>query len=174
MNAIDISIAILLIIGLVRGLMNGFILELTSLLSLILGIVGAFLFAEEVEFYIAPYLDWEAKYIQLTAFILTFLAIVMVVSLIGKALTKLINVIALGMLNRLVGGLFGLLKMCLIVLVLVLIISSINKKVGFLDDKEVVKNSVTYAFFEGIVEAYLPEMLKYAQENDLLPSETED
>lgn len=58
MNEIDIGIGVLIIIGLVRGIMKGFILELTSLLSVILGIVGAFLFADVVESYVVQYLDW--------------------------------------------------------------------------------------------------------------------
>lgn len=171
MNEIDIGIAIILGIGLVRGLMKGFILELTSLLSVILGIIGAFLFADLVESYVVNYLDWEAKYIQLTAFLITFLVIVIAVSLVGKALTKLANAIALGMLNRLAGGLFGLLKMALIVLVLVLIVNTINKKTGFLDNKSVFEDSVTFVFFNDLVEEYLPDLVTYAKENDLLPDE---
>ena len=171
MNEIDIGIAIILGIGLVRGLMKGFILELTSLLSVILGIIGAFLFADLVESYVVNYLDWEAKYIQLTAFLITFLVIVIAVSLVGKALTKLANAIALGMLNRLAGGLFGLLKMALIVLVLVLIVNTINKKTGFLDNKSVFEDSVTFVFFNDLVEEYLPDLVTYAKENDLLPDQ---
>ncbi|GGE40375.1 CvpA family protein [Psychroflexus planctonicus] len=174
MNEIDIGIAIILAIGLVRGLMKGFILELTSLLSVVLGIVGAFSFADVVESYVIQYLDWDAKYVQLTAFVLTFLAIVILVSLIGKALTKLVNAIALGMLNRLAGGLFGLLKMALIVLVLVLIVNTINKKTGFLDNKSVFEDSVTFVFFNDLVEAYLPDLVSYAKENDMLPDEEEN
>lgn len=171
MNEIDIGIAIILGIGLVRGLMKGFILELTSLLSVILGIIGAFLFADLVESYVVNYLDWEAKYIQLTAFLITFLVIVIAVSLVGKALTKLANAIALGMLNRLVGGVFGVLKMALIVLVLVLIVNTINKKTGFLDNKSVFEDSVTFVFFNDLVEEYLPDLVTYAKENDLLPDQ---
>jgi membrane protein required for colicin V production len=174
MNAIDISIGVLLVIGLVRGLQKGFILELTALLAIVLGIIGAFLFADDVQVYVDQYLDWESKYIQLTSFILTFLCIVILISLIGNALTKLINLIALGMLNRLLGGLFGVLKMSLIVLVLVLIVSSLDNKIGFLKDKEVIETSVAYAFFSGINEAYLPDLLDYVQENDLLPVESEN
>ena len=174
MNEIDIGIAIILAIGLVRGLMKGFILELTSLLSVILGIVGAFFFADVVESYVLQYLDWDAKYIQLTAFVLTFLIIVILVSLIGKALTKLANAIALGMLNRLAGGVFGLLKMTLIVLVLVLVLNTINKKTGFLENKSVFKDSVTYVFFDDVVEEYLPDLVTYAKENDLLLPEEEN
>ena len=174
MNEIDIGIAIILAIGLVRGLMKGFILELTSLLSVILGIVGAFFFADVVESYVLQYLDWDAKYIQLTAFVLTFLIIVISVSLIGKVLTRLANAIALGMLNRLAGGVFGLLKMTLIVLVLVLVLNTINKKTGFLENKSVFKDSVTYVFFDDVVVEYLPDLVTYAKENDLLLPEEEN
>ena len=174
MNEIDIGIIIILVIGLVRGLMKGFILELTSLLSVVLGIVGAFAFADVVEGYVIQYLDWDAKYIQLTAFILTFLAIVILVSLIGKALTKLANAIALGMLNRLLGGFFGLLKMALIVLVLILIVNTINKKTGFIDHKSVFENSITFNFFNNLVDAYLPDLVSYAKENDMLPADAEN
>lgn len=102
------------------------------------------------------------------------MVIVILVSLLGKALTKLVNMIALGLLNRLAGGLFGALKMSLIVLILVLIFNTINKKTGFLENKSVFENSITYMFFDEIVETYLPELVTYAQENDLFPNEEDE
>lgn len=174
MNAIDISIGVILAFGLVRGAMKGFVLELTGLLSVFLGAIGAFVYATHVEEWIAPYLTWKANYIQLTAFILTFLIIATLVALIGKALTKFLNFIALGLLNRIVGGVFGLLKMAVIVFIVVLIVSSINSRIGFLDESEVVKNSVTYAFFDDLVKVYLPDMINFAKDNDLLPEDTEN
>lgn len=174
MNTIDIGIGVILAIGLVRGVMKGFVLELTGLLSVFLGAIGAFVYATEVEQYIAPYLDWEVKYIQLTAFILTFLVIATVIALIGKALTKFLNFIALGLLNRIVGGIFGLLKMGIIVFFVVLIISGINKKFDLLKDSEVVKSSIAYAFFDELINVYLPDMIIFAKENDLLPDDTEN
>lgn len=174
MNPIDICIVVILAIGLIRGIMKGFVLELTGLLSVLIGIVGAYRYASDVNQYISPYLNWEPKYVQLTAFILTFLVIASLFALIGKALTKFLNFIALGMLNRIVGGIFGLLKMSIIVFFVVLIISSANKKIGFLKDNEVVADSITYSFFNDLIDFYFPDMMIYAKENKLLPGSEED
>ena len=65
-------------------------------------------------------------------------------------------------------------KMGTIVFFVVLIISGINKKFGLLKDSEVVKSSIAYAFFDELIDVYLPDMIIFAKENDLLPDDAEN
>ncbi|NBC56682.1 MAG: CvpA family protein, partial [Bacteroidetes bacterium] len=95
MNLIDIIIGVILILGFYKGFKKGFVLELTALLGLILGVAGAFYLSKTHGLYIGQWLDWDDEYLRITTFLLSFLAIVIIVSLIGKLITKLIDFVAL-------------------------------------------------------------------------------
>ena len=68
MNVFDIIIGIVLILGFYKGFKNGLILEVTSLLGLIFGIVGAFYITKFYGLYIGRWLDWEESYLKITTF----------------------------------------------------------------------------------------------------------
>ena len=118
MNFIDIILGIFLLLGLVRGFMKGFFIELASLVALIAGIFGAIHFSYYASSFIAEHVDWEENYINLAAFAVTFIIIIVIISLAGKLLTKLANIIALGILNKLLGGAFGVIKMAFLATIL--------------------------------------------------------
>lgn len=115
MNALDLVLGTTLIIGLFRGFWKGFVSEVASLLAVILGIYGAIHFSFFIGGYLAQTADWDKQTIQVVAFGLTLLGIMILVGLLGKIITKLLEASALGFVNRLFGGLFGALKWLLIV-----------------------------------------------------------
>src|SRR5210317_232205 len=114
MNTFDIIIAAFLIFGFVRGLMRGLFVEVASLVALVAGIYGAIHFSYFIGAYLSEYVEWEEQYITITSFALTFALIVLAISLAGKALTKIADFAALGLVNKILGGVFGLLKFGLI------------------------------------------------------------
>jgi membrane protein required for colicin V production len=110
MNIVDIILGVLLLIGLVRGFQRGFILELTGIIGLIAGIFGALEYSYIAESYLTRWTDLSTSNIEIIGFFISFLIITLAVSILGKILTKIIHTIALGMVNRLLGALFGVLK----------------------------------------------------------------
>ena len=113
MAVIDIVLGVFILFGLVRGLMKGFFVEVASLLALVAGVYGAIHFSDFAAEFLQDKTQWDEKTINITAFAITFVAIVLAISLAGKALTKLANFAALGILNKLLGGVFGALKIAL-------------------------------------------------------------
>ena len=95
------------------------------------------------------------KYISLTAFSVTFIAIIIAISLLGKLLTKIANFAALGMVNKLLGGLFGMLKVGIIVSVLLIFITKVNATIPFIK-KEILIDSLLYKPLKNIVPTLLP------------------
>jgi membrane protein required for colicin V production len=172
MNGIDVAISILLIIGLVRGLVKGFVNELASLLSVILGIIGAYHFAEALKVYLEEWFDWDTEYLQLFAFIIVFVSIIIAVTLVGKAVTKLVSYIALGLVNRLLGGVFGTLKVALVLLVVGVIFMTLNQS-EVLVKKDKLDQSIAYVLIEEKIIKYLPSLVEFAKENNYIPEETE-
>lgn len=113
-NLLDIILGLLLAYGLYKGLKNGLFVEIASLAAVIIGLYGAIQFSYLTGSYLSQNMDWDENYIKLTAFIITFLAIVILVNMAGKILTKIADFAMLGLLNKLAGGLFGVLKTAVI------------------------------------------------------------
>ena len=84
MNVIDIILGIILLFGLIRGVMRGFIIELASLVALIVGVYGAIHFSYFAFDFLQNQFDWDEQYIQLTAFAITFILIVIFVLFISS------------------------------------------------------------------------------------------
>jgi len=143
MNIFDVIILIILLYGLIKGFIKGFIIEVAGIIALILGVTGSFKFSRILEVYLNSYVDWSPKTIQIASFIILFIIIIYAVSLLAKMITKTLKIIALGMINRVFGGIFGLLKWCVILSSLVLVSQEINEIITLIPDKTL-KDSVSY------------------------------
>lgn len=159
MNIVDIVIGVLLILGFARGLVKGLFVEVASLVALVGGVYGAIHFSGFIASTLKESVSWGEKKITLVAFALTFLLIVIAVSLVGKMLTKLADLAALGFLNKLMGGLFGLLKFGIIISVLLLFFGRINTSMGFVD-KKTLDESILYEPIKSVIPTLFPSVLK--------------
>ena len=115
MSFLDIIVCALLVFAFYKGVVNGLFVELASLISLVLGIYFAVKFSSFMKEILMEYVKWNPNSIQIVAFILTFIVVVIVINLLGKFLTGIANFAFLGWLNKLGGGFFRVLKTVLIV-----------------------------------------------------------
>ena len=159
MNSLDYILLLPLIYGLYRGFTKGLIIELASLLALTLGIYGALHFSSFTFEFLSDYVEIKTVYLQLASYGLTFLIIVMVISLTGKALTILIKLVALGFINRMMGAIFGSIKVLLILSVFILFFDRFNKQFGMVKD-EVLNASLMYNPIRIQAEQFYPNVLE--------------
>lgn len=143
MNFIDILLGVLILYGIIKGFVNGLFIEVASLIALIAGIFGAIHFSYITGTYLHHYLDWEEKYINLTAFAVTFVVIITLITLVGKLLTRIADMAALGVLNKLLGSLFGGLKFVVVIGGLLIFFSKIEIPLP-LTDPSTTESSVLY------------------------------
>lgn len=143
MNYIDLTLGILLLYGCIKGFFKGFIIEVASLIALILGMVGALLFSTSVAKYISTTFALSTDLPTGVVFAIVFVAIVVGINLMARALTKLIKLAALGTINRLLGALFGGLKFTLIISGVLLLIDQFNFLFNFLE-VDILDQSVLY------------------------------
>jgi len=171
MNWIDFVIIILLVFGLARGFIDGFIKELASLLALILGIWGAIKFSSFTAEKLYDYFDMTGQY---TGIIL--------VHFVGVIVDMFLDKISLGVLNSLLGLLFGLFKTALILSVIFTILNAIDAKHRFLPARTI-ETSRLYSPIADIAPALFPiigegnfdksfDRLKKKQETKKNPAET--
>lgn len=165
MAVIDIVLGALILFGLIRGLMKGLFVEVASLVALIAGVYGAIHFSNFAADFLMEHVEWNEKTINITAFAITFVIIVLVISLAGKALTKLADFAALGFLNKLLGGVFGGLKIALILSIVLMIFTKLNKTIPFVSDEEL-ESSVLYEPVKSLAPMILPSLLDSEDETD--------
>jgi len=163
MSIIDIVLGALLLFGLIRGTMKGLFVEIASLFALVLGVFGAIHFSYFVADLIEPKVDWDEKTMNIVAFATTFVIIVLAISLAGKALTKLADFAALGMLNKLLGGVFGALKIGLILSVLLIVFNKLNKTLPFMEEEEL-EESILYKPVKSLAPMIFPTLIKSGEE----------
>ena len=143
MSFLDIILGLLLAYGLYKGVKNGLFVELASLVALIAGIFGAIHFSYIAGDYLSKNMEWNERYINIAAFIITFIAIVLIVHAAGKLLTKIADFAMLGIINKIAGGVFGTLKVAIIVGALLVFFERVNSSVGLVKN-ETMKSSILY------------------------------
>lgn len=171
MNSVDIILVLVLLYGLVRGFFRGFFAELAALVGIVAGIYGAVHFSHFISNVLADFIEWKKEYLNLVAFALTFILIVFLVSLAGKALTKVASFAALGLVNRFLGGIFGFLKSAFVASVIIMFFKATNEHIDFVE-QETLDESILYHPVEVIAPIILPSIIKQVQENDLLEKES--
>ena len=171
MNVFDFILGGFLIYGIVRGVWNGFFVELASFVSLILGIYLAIKFSFLTQSIIESHVSWSPKTIQIVSFALTFILVVVGITALAKVFTTLANFASLGLVNKVGGGFFGLLKTILILSVSLHFFQKINNTASIVEKKTLQESLIYYPTLEvsGLVypamENWLLELKKDKAEN---------
>ncbi len=163
MSTIDIVLGAFLVFGLVRGFMKGLFVEIASLIAIIAGVYGAMHFSHFVGEKLGNNVDWDEKYVNVAAFAITFFVIILLVALAGKAFTKLADFASLGILNKILGAIFGTLKIGFILSVLLIIFSHTNNTIEFITPEKL-EQSVLYKPVKGFASMVFPNIIKQEEE----------
>jgi len=143
MNILDLFIIAPIFLGFVFGLFKGLIKELMSLAAIVLGIFGARFFEPQLSKLLLTWFDMQQGMAQAASYLLLFIAIAILLLFVANMLDKLFSAIALGGLNKFLGGLFGALKFALIVSVLLNVFEIFDSRFGFVK-KETKEESLAY------------------------------
>ncbi len=163
MSFLDIVLGVILGIGVFKGIKNGLFVELASLVSLILGIYLAIKFSYLARIMLSGFVHWNPKTIQIVAFIITFLLVVIGISIMAKVLTNVANFAQLGVINNLGGGFFRLLKTVLILSIFLNLFEKINFN-NMLAKKETLDNSLFYRPIQKTAGFIYPSIEKWYDE----------
>ena len=143
MNIIDLVFILILLWSAYKGFRKGFILQLSTLAALLLGIFGAIKFSDFTATLLTENFEISNQYIHIIAFAVTFIAIVIAVHLVAKLIEKLIQAIALGFINRLLGVVFGVAKVAFIISIILVLVNKANDKYNFMPEENT-ENSLLY------------------------------
>lgn len=140
MNVIDLVFALILIWSAYRGFVKGFILQLSTLAALLLGILGAIEFSGFTATLLTDSFNIGAEYLNIIAFAVTFIIIIIAVHLLARLIEKLIKAIALGFVNRILGIIFGLAKVAFVISIILVLVNKANEKYNFLPEEKTEKS----------------------------------
>ncbi|MDN3596107.1 CvpA family protein [Zunongwangia endophytica] len=166
MNTIDIILGIVLLYGLIRGFFRGLFAEIAALIGLIAGIYGAIYFSYILSDFLDRYVDWEEGITNLLAFAVTFILILFLITMAGRFLTKVANLAALGMVNKILGGAFGLLKLAFLASVVIMFFKATEEQIDIVEE-ETVEESLLYPPVSIIAPTILPTILREARERGI-------
>ena len=145
MNVLDIIVLCFIGLLVFNGIRKGFIISLFSLIALGLGIYAAVHFSNYIEKILVDNVHPSSSWLPILSFALTFVVVVIIVMVIAKALEKIVDLVGMGILNHLFGGIFGFIKGVLIISVILFIISAIDPKEKLITHK-VRQESLVYRY----------------------------
>jgi len=164
MTVFDFILAAFLILGFISGFEKGLFSEIASIIAVMLGIYMATHFSYYTEDFLREStLTWNSKTTKIVAYIGTFLGVVFLVIFIGKVLTKILDIVALGLVNKLLGGFFGVLKIALIFSIIFIFADKIKAKIPFVSE-EMITKSFLYKPIKIIAPTLFPAIIE--QPND--------
>ena len=109
MNIIDVIIIIFVLIFCVKGYIKGFINEIFTLIILVLGLTGSFLFYKPLSTSVFTFIE-NRSLSFIVSFISIFVVITVVLIIIRNAITKMVDSFQLTNFDYLLGLLVGLVK----------------------------------------------------------------
>lgn len=163
MGWIDILLASALGYAAFKGFRNGFFAELASLFSLLLGVFVALKFSFYCKEAIEKMVKWNPVFIQIVAFALTFVLVLVAIHFLVKSLTKIARFAALGWINTIGGAVLSVLKMILTLSVLLNLIAKINLN-NYLLSKKTTEPSALYLPIQEVAKAIYPNLNDWYKE----------
>jgi len=159
MNIVDIIIIVILIFAAVRGFITGLFSSVASLVAIIAGVFCAIHYSHYVEAeFQDSVLEWSSNTYKIASFAITFLVVILTILFLGKLLTKLADISSLGLLNKILGGIFGALKWSLILSLIFLLFDKFNKTIPFVE-KETLEESILYSPVKSIIPTLFPAIM---------------
>ncbi|AVM56826.1 colicin V production protein [Bacteroides heparinolyticus] len=172
MTMIDILIIAAFGAGTVIGFMKGFIRQLASILGLIVGLLAAKALYAGLAGRLCPAVTDSMTVAQILAFLIIWIAVPLGFTLVASLLTKALEAISLGWLNRLLGSGLGALKYLLLVSLLVGVIEFVDED-NRLISKTKKEESVLYYPVKSFGGIFFP-MAKHVTEQYILNNHATD
>jgi membrane protein required for colicin V production len=110
--------------------------------------------------------SWTERLINLAAFAITFVIIVLVVSLAGKLLTKIADFAMLGIINKIAGAAFAVVKDAFLLSVVIMFLNEANERIGFVSE-EAMGESILFSPVKSLAPAILPTILDKAKKENI-------
>ena len=172
MNYLDIIFLIPLLFALYRGFKKGMVHMVASLAALVLGIFGAIKLRPMFASLLDSIFDISPDYMNVIAFSVAFVSIVLVVHLLAFLVEKLIKAVALNLVNRLLGMGIGLLVTAFVLSMILWPVNQVNAEKQIIKPERI-EGSILYKPLSAFAPAVFP-YLKKQDWKEFIPKNKED
>lgn len=111
METLDWIIVVVLALGAISGFLKGFLKQLASIIGLVAGLLVARALFAAVGEQLAVKVGTSVTFGQILAFLLIGLVVPLGLSILASALTKIVDMVSLGFINRWLGAGLGTINM---------------------------------------------------------------
>ncbi len=173
MATLDIIILVIIGIGAVSGLINGALKQLAGLLGLVVGLLTArALYASVAEEVFSRVTD-NLTVAQVLSFVAIWVLVPLLFLLVATVLTKALEALSLGWVNRLLGAALGALLHALMVSLLVSVVEYVDTDDTFIS-RNAKRESELYYRMEPLAGLFLPAAKEIIQKgyHNYMPIET--
>lgn len=158
MTANYLDIAFLAVLGLftLRGLFRGLVEEIAGLV----GVIGGFWLANKHHGAAAEYVRKvvvDPAWVSILSYVLVFLGVLLVVSLVARVLRRLLELSFAGWLDHLAGGVAGIAKGVLICSILLALLLQFLPEATFVRESRVIPH---LSQVTSIIKEYLPQQIR--------------
>ena len=144
MNTLDVILLIALLIGAFRGFQKGLLIEIVGIAALVLAVVGGFKLLHEGIAFLNAYFGNLSHLIPYIAFILIFIVILVLITMLGRTIKRALDLTLLGSLDNLAGAILGVFKWAIAISIFLWL----TQMVGFRLPEETRQTSLIYPFIE--------------------------
>lgn len=123
MNVFDLLILLVLVLFVFKGFRRGFLREIAGLLGIVFAFILAVRLMDDFSLLLGHFLGLSPRVAVLVTAVAIFIVALIAILMLARMIRKVMDLAALGWIDRLLGSLFGLAKGVVIVSILALIIS---------------------------------------------------
>ena len=107
MNTLDIVLIVPIAFGLIQGFRHGLVKEVGSLVGIVVGIYLARYFSDDVAKILVQQFGWSFSICMTIAYALVFIAGAVGIPFIAYVLSKILDFLTVGWINKTIGSVFG-------------------------------------------------------------------
>lgn len=159
MNILDIIFLIPLLFALYRGFKRGMVYMIAAVVSLVLGIFGAIQFRPMFASLLDSVFTIDPMHINVIAFAVAFVSIVIVVNVVAYFVDKLIKAVALNFVNRVLGMVFGVVVTAFVISIILCPVNQVNAERQIIKPKHI-QGSLLYKPLSSFAPAIFPYLKK--------------
>ena len=152
MSILDAIILVPILFGAYKGFQKGLVMELVTIIAFLLATIASFKLLYVGVALLEPYLGKNESVLPVVSFVIIFVLVIYLVTLLGKGLKKVLDITLLGKLDDLAGATLGALKWSFAFSVILWLLHSSN-----ILGEELTEGSITFPYFVN----YGPKVLDF-------------
>lgn len=163
MTTIDILILILIGTGILLGLIKGALKQLAGLLGLVVGLLAAKALYAAVAQEVFSRVTDNMTVVQVLSFIAIWIVVPLLFLAVASLLTKLLDAITLGWINRLLGGVLGGVVHALLVSLVICVLEAVDTKDDLISRQQK-QESALYYRMEPLAGLFFPAAKEFTEQ----------